>query len=53
MAHAENQVSLQYVHQAGNMLYIGLVPGAPEVGDVRVTWTQIIPAKVTIISQER
>lgn len=51
MAHAENQVSLQYVHQAGNMLYIGLVPGAPEVGDVRVTWTQIIPAKVTIISQ--
>lgn len=51
MAHAENQVSLQYVHQAGNMLYIGLVPGAPEVGDVRVTWTQIVPAKVTIISQ--
>ena len=51
MAHAENQVSLQYVHQAGNMLYIGLVPGTPEVGDVRVTWTQIIPAKVTIISQ--
>ena len=51
MAHSENQVSLQYVHQAGNMLYIGLVPGAPEVGDVRVTWTQIVPAKVTIISQ--
>jgi hypothetical protein len=51
MANSENTVSLDYVHQAGNMLYIGRVPGSPEVGDVRITWTRVVPAKVTIISQ--
>ena len=40
-----------YVHQEGNMLYIGRVPSSPEVGDVRVTWEKIVPAKVTLISQ--
>ena len=43
--------SLGYVHQEGNMLYIGRVPSSPEVGDVRVTWEKIVPAKVTLISQ--
>ena len=51
LANAENKVALEYIHQAGNMLYYGRVPSSPEVGDVRVTWEIIVPAKVTIISQ--
>ena len=51
MANAENKVSLDFVHQAGNVLYYGRVPGSPEVGDVRVTFEVVVPAKVTIISQ--
>ena len=51
MANAENKVSLEYIHQAGNVLYFGRVPGSPEVGDVRVTFEVVTPAKVTIISQ--
>ena len=43
--------SLSYVHQDGNVLYIGRVPSSPEVGDVRITWEKVVPAKVTIISQ--
>ena len=43
--------SLSYVHQNGNVLYIGRVPSSPEVGDVRITWEKVVPAKVTIISQ--
>ena len=51
LANAGNKVALEYIHQAGNMLYYGRVPGSPEIGDVRVTWEVIVPAKVTIISQ--
>ena len=43
--------SLNYVHQDANVLYIGRVPSTPEVGDVRITWEKVVPAKVTIISQ--
>ena len=43
--------SLNYVHQNGNVLYIGRVPSSPEVGDVRITWEKVVPAKVTILSQ--
>ena len=43
--------SLSYVHQFANVLYVGRVPSSPEVGDVRVTWTKVVPAKVSIISQ--
>ena len=47
----ENKVDLDYVHQQGNVLYIGRTPAAPQVGDVRVTFEQIVPAKVTIIAK--
>ena len=47
---AENKVELDYVHQAGNVLYFGRVPGSPQVGDVRVTFEKIVPAKVTVMS---
>ena len=50
MANAENKKDLEYVHQAGNILYFGRVPGAPEVGDVRVTFEMVVPAKVTVMA---
>lgn len=50
-ANVDNNVELDYIHQTGNTLYYGRVPGSPEVGDVRVTWEVVVPAKVTIISQ--
>ena len=50
MANAENKKDLQYVHQAGNVLYFGRVPGSHEVGDVRVTFEKVVPAKVTVFA---
>ena len=50
MENAQNKMDLEYVHQAGNVLYFGRVPGSPEVGDVRVTFEQVVPAKVTIMA---
>lgn len=44
-------VYAQYVHQSGNTLYYGRSSGSPEIGDVRVTFEKIVPAKVTIVSQ--
>ena len=38
-------------HQDSNVLYIGHSANNPEVGDVRVSWEKVVPAKVTIISQ--
>ena len=48
MKNAENKKELEYVHQAGNVLYLGRVPGSPEIGDVRITFEKIVPAKVTV-----
>jgi hypothetical protein len=50
MENAENKKDLEYVHQASNVLYFGRVPGSPEVGDVRVTFEKIVPAKVTVMA---
>ena len=47
---AINKKDFEYVHQAGNVLYFGRVPGSPEVGDVRVTFEKVVPAKVTIMA---
>jgi len=50
MENANNKKDLEYIHQAGNVLYFGRVPGAPEVGDVRVTFEKVVPAKVTVMA---
>jgi hypothetical protein len=50
MENAENKKDLEYVHQASNVLYLGRVPGSPEVGDVRITFEKIVPAKVTVMA---
>ena len=47
---AVNKKDFEYVHQAGNVLYFGRVPGSPEVGDVRVTFEKVVPAKVTVMA---
>lgn len=39
------------VHPSANTLYIGANPGAPHVGDVRVTFTTTPPADVSVIAQ--
>ena len=41
---------MEYIHQNGNVLYYGRVPGSPEVGDVRVTFEIVTPAKVTVMA---
>lgn len=41
----------RYIHAQGNVLYLGEKPGSPQVGDVRVTFTQTPPADVSIIAQ--
>ena len=50
MEAAENKKDLEYVHQASNVLYFGRVPGSPEVGDVRITFEKVVPAKVTVMA---
>lgn len=47
----DNKVDLEYVHQMGNVLYYGRSANAPEIGDVRITFEKVVPAKVTIVSQ--
>ena len=46
-----NKVDLEYVHQMGNVLYYGRTANAPEIGDVRITFEKVVPAKVTVVSQ--
>ena len=41
----------RYVHAQGNVLYLGKNPGSPEIGDVRITFTQTPPADVSLIAQ--
>ena len=47
----DNKVDLEYVHQVGNVLYFGRSANAPEIGDVRITFEKVVPAKVTVVSQ--
>lgn len=41
---------LEYVHLNDNVLYFGNNASAPQVGDVRITFTKVMPAEVTIIA---
>ena len=47
----EEKTNYDFIHMGGNQLYYGLTPGAPQVGDVRVTWEKVVPAKVTVIAK--
>ena len=46
-----DSTSAEIIHIDGNELYYGLTPNAPQIGDVRVRFEKVVPAKVTIIAQ--
>ena len=39
------------VHQQGSVVYVGRSPAAPNVGDVRVTFSAVYPADISIIAK--
>ena len=41
----------ELVHQQGNVIYVGRSPAAPRIGDVRVTFTAVYPADISIIAK--
>ena len=41
---------LDYVHIADNVLYFGVSPSSPQIGDVRVTFTKVMPTTVSILA---
>ncbi|MCR5814791.1 MAG: TMEM43 family protein [Desulfovibrio sp.] len=41
----------QVVYEQGNTLYVGATPAKPEVGDVRITFTMIHPANISLIAK--
>ena len=41
----------ELVHQQGNVIYVGRSPAAPRIGDVRVTFTAVYPAEISIIAK--
>ena len=45
----ENKSEL--VHSSGSTIYLGSNPGNPQIGDVRISFKQILPAEISIIAQ--
>ena len=41
----------EFVHPSGNILYIGVNPNSPTVGDVRVTYKEVLPGEVSILAK--
>lgn len=39
------------VHTSANTVYLGFSPNSPQVGDVRVTFTKVPPADISLIAQ--
>lgn len=46
-----NDNRYEYVHVAENVVYFGKNPGSPQIGDVRVTFTQVNPGLVSLLAQ--
>ena len=40
-----------HVHIANNTVYFGASPAAPQVGDVKITLTKVLPAEISIIAK--
>ena len=40
-----------FVHVNGNVVYFGKSPSVPDIGDVRITLTKILPADISIIAK--
>ena len=46
-----NSNDLNYVHVSDNQLYLGLEPGSPTVGDVRIKFEKVAPShEVTVVA---
>lgn len=46
-----NSNDLNYVHVSDNQLYLGLEPGSPTVGDVRIKFERVAPShEVTVVA---
>ena len=43
--------SMQMVHVSGNTVYFGKSPSTPNIGDIRVTLTKVMPADISIIAK--
>jgi hypothetical protein len=41
----------QLIHVSGNVIYLGFSPNSPQVGDVRITLTKVLPADISIIAK--
>jgi len=41
----------QMVHTSGNTVYFGKSPADPDIGDLRVTLTKVLPADISIIAR--
>ena len=45
--------SVKLVHVSDNQIYYGVSPSSPAIGDVRITWTKVMPGKVSIIARQK
>lgn len=47
----QDTVKVEYVHVNGNVIYIGRNSDAPEIGDVRITYTKTDCGEVSVLAQ--
>ena len=47
----ETQPGETFIHVTNNVLYIGVNPNKPTVGDVRITFEKVLPGEVSILAQ--
>jgi len=47
----KDTLETEYVHVSGNVIYLGRSSAAPEIGDVRITYTKADCGEVSIIAQ--
>lgn len=48
---AQPVIKANYVHINNNILYLGKNPDAPQVGDVRISFTRVDPAEVSVLAK--
>ena len=39
------------VHTSANTAYLGISPNSPQIGDVRITFTKVVPTDISLIAQ--
>ena len=51
MLRPEVNTETSLVYTSANTVYLGLSPNSPQIGDVRVTFTKVPPADISLIAQ--